>query len=61
VNAAKESLQQWQGWEIQHVSQSANSATHHLAKLALEQNGNIEWTDGFPQRILDIVCHENRL
>jgi ribonuclease HI len=61
VNAAKESLRRWQGWEIQHVSRSANNAAHHLAKLALEQNGNREWTDGFPSRILDIVCAEYRL
>jgi hypothetical protein len=61
VNATKESLKRWQGWEIQHVSRSANSAAHHLAKLALEQNGNKEWTDGFPEKILDIVCAEYRL
>ena len=55
LNDVKERLRRWQGWEIQHVSSRANSVAHHLAKMALEQDGNTEWRDGFPSNILDLV------
>jgi hypothetical protein len=35
-------------------SRRANGAAHHLAKLALEQDDDIEWRDGFPSHIQDI-------
>ena len=61
LNDVKEQLRRWQGWEIQHISRRGNSVAHHLTKLALEQDGNIEWRDGFPSSILDLAFSESSL
>jgi hypothetical protein len=48
VQDARDMLRQCQEWQINHVHRQGNSVAHGLAKLALNIQQEMLWTENFP-------------
>lgn len=55
---AKQKLRQCMEWKVTHVHRQGDSVAHCLAKLALNVQHEILWTDNFPLCIWDLVNNE---
>jgi hypothetical protein len=55
---AKHMLSQCREWQVNHVHRQGNAVAHGLAKLALNIQQEVVWTDNFPLCIWDLVNTE---